>query len=94
MKKFDYEVSEIDMKVAEHNFPGITQYGCLDPYFDYDPDGKFSHSKCGTCPRKSKCAGELGHIYKVIDDFGKPKERKKVSHKKSVKRMTKKSKRK
>lgn len=61
------------------NFPGISKYGCEDPYNDYIENSY----KCKNCKRNKQCNKELHTIYAVMDNYGK---RKKKSNKSKIKR--------
>ena len=51
---------------AEEKYPGITKYGCLDPYYNFELMGP----KCMSCQRNSKCRKEAAlEMSRVDEDY-------------------------
>lgn len=67
---FVENAEEKERKHIEHNFPGLTQYGCTDPLQDY---GDYSKD-CEHCPRRKECERDVVWTKKILDNFGRTRD--------------------
>lgn len=73
---------DADKNIADRQFPGITQYGCRDPWTDFEDSNSQFFFKCDKCPRRYKCQEDIKHISKALDNYGKTDRKKRRTIKK------------
>ena len=61
---------EKERRSIEHNFPGLTQYGCEDPLHDYEHPS----NNCERCPRNAQCKRDVVWIKRQLDNFGRARD--------------------